>query len=102
MVVAVILGSLGFSFKKAIASNKVAVQIMINPIRGIIAPMSSSNPAVANRPTFDFSESCFSERLIKKAAAIANNQTRRRTTINPATKGIISDGLMFAVLGVSP
>ena len=56
MVVAGIFGSLGFSLKKAIASSKVAVQIRINPIRGIIAPISSSVPAVVNNPTFDFSE----------------------------------------------
>jgi len=50
-------------------------KIMINT-----APMSSSNPAVENKPTPDFAESVRSERLIKNVAIMADIQR----IINPA------------------
>jgi hypothetical protein len=91
--------------KKAIASNSAEIQIRINPMpKRMIntAPMSSSNPAVENKPTPDFAESVPSERLIKNAASIENTQRIMNTTINPVRKGIMLSRVIFDVLGVRP
>ncbi len=52
------------------------------------APINSSNPAVPNKPTFDFSVTCFSERLMKKVAIMAKIQIMAKTAIIPAMSGI--------------
>ena len=91
--------------KKAIASTSAAIHIRINPNPTIMinaAPISSSNPVVPNKPTFDFAETCFSERLVKKAAIIANIHTTAITKNIPAMNGNMSLGVTFAVLGVKP
>jgi len=66
------------------------------------APMSSSNPAVENKPTPDFAESVPSERLIKNAAIIEDIQRIMSTAKIPARKGIMLSRVIFDVLGVRP
>jgi len=66
------------------------------------APMSSSNPAVENKPTPDFAESVSSERLTKNAAAIENTQRIMNTEKTPARKGIMLFRERFEGLGVRP
>lgn len=79
MEVAITLLGIGasccFIVKKAIAKISDAIHIRIAPIpiRMIsTAPIKRSSPVVENNPTLVLSESCLSERLIKKVAIMAN------------------------------
>jgi hypothetical protein len=66
------------------------------------APMSSSNPAVENKPTLDFSESVPKERLKKNAAIIENTQRITNTERNPIRKGATLSIVIFYGSGVRP
>jgi len=83
----------GFTVKKAIARSKAAIHIRIRPKPKTMmsrAPISSSNPAVENRPTVVFDETSFSDFLMKKAAMIEKTQRIMKTTIAAETKGSMS------------
>ena len=88
--------------KKAIASKSVDIHIRINPIRGIIAPISNSSPAVPNNPSLDLFETCFNDRQMKNDAIMVKTQTITKITSTPASSGKIADGLMLLVSGVMP
>ena len=95
----------GLSWKKAIASISAEIQIRISPIPTRMintAPMSSSNPAVENKPTPDFSESVPKERLKKNAAIIENTQRISNTVKIPTMKGAILSIEIFVGSGVRP
>ena len=66
------------------------------------APMSSSNPAVENKPTPDFADSVFSERLTKNAVIIENTQRIMNTVKILARKGKMLFRERFEGLGVRP
>jgi len=70
---------------------------MINTV-----PMSSSNPAVENKPTPDFAESVPKERLIKNAAIIEHIQRIINTAKSPARKGAMLSREIFDGSGVRP
>jgi len=66
------------------------------------APMRSSNPAVENKPTPDFTESVPSERLTKNAAIIEDTQRIISIAKIPARKGVMLSRDKFDGLGVKP
>ncbi len=72
--------AVGLIEKKAIAINRKQIQIRTKPIKIIVrtAPISSSRPAVPNRPTPDFDASVPSDFRYRKAVRIAN--AKRMTT----------------------
>lgn len=62
----------GLIWKKAIAINRIAIQMRRKPTRTIVknAPTSNSRPAVENRVALDFAESVFSDFLMKRIATL--------------------------------
>ncbi len=87
--------------KNATAKSIAAIQMSISPMKIIVrnAPMSSSKPAVANKPVPLCTATSLRERRIKNAAIIAKTQTMTRISRNPVSKGISAEGSML-VLGV--
>jgi hypothetical protein len=94
----------GFIMKKAIVINSAATQITTKPIKTIVrnAPTISSRDAVENKPTLDFAESVFRDRLAKNAETIRKTHIIASTANIAPTKAKTVPVVTFEVFGAVP